>query len=781
MCRVYLLKKHLYSGGTALPFLRCFIIKIMPLMWLSIAFLTGLGLGITIVLPPWFSLTLLVVTVLLAFVEIRTKPNWSAYGRLTRAAGVRLAVLLLAAALGFAWMTWHNQPATPVDLAYYNDGQRWVVEGVVANMPERAARGQQVRLAVKSLSNGNAATPVTVSGIAQATMPNELPLHYGDQLRLSGRLLSPAHAASGGYATYLRAKGVQTLILKPELTQRATGRGNPLVHAIYAVRERAYQKLHQYYPAREASLLSGILLGLDAGIPKEMEEDFRDSGLSHIIAISGFNISLLAGVLSATFRRLLGHWQALLATLTGLAFYTVLAGAEPSVVRAAIMGSIAVFGAAIGRQQSGLTSLTFTAAVLALFQPLILLDVGFQLSFAATLGLVLFAGPWQQALEAKLLQFWPAQRSRTAAAWIGEYLLVTLAAQLLTLPIVAYQFHRVSIISLIANPLALPVQPLLMIMGGLSALAGMVLTWAGQALAWLTLPLAAYTIKIASFFGSFGVASIDVKPFPPAYLLLYYAVVALIVSNWSKISSWRQYLKPGLALGLTALAVSALWMQVLDGADGYLHLKVLPAQAGEALILKTGKGTQVLVLRGVPEQEELDRIRRNLSDSAPLQAVVWAGGQAASAELPAVFDAFTPAQKFCISSATAGGRTNSMDCTPVTTGDILLLGEDIKLRTVYASKLGSALLIETGRRQVFFPGPFFAQTIMTAGIFPSQPVDMIVHTADSYDRMSAFEAGFMPQRQVVLAAEVSTANALSLPAGFELVSGENQMWVRAID
>lgn len=301
--------------------------------------------------------------------------------------------------------------------------------------------------------------------------------------------------------------------------------------------------MHQYYPAREASLLSGILLGLDAGIPKEMEEDFRDSGLSHIIAISGFNISLLAGVLSATFRRLLGHWQALLATLTGLAFYTVLAGAEPSVVRAAIMGSIAVFGAAIGRQQSGLTSLTFTAAVLALFQPLILLDVGFQLSFAATLGLVLFAGPWQQALEAKLLQFWPAQRSRTAAAWIGEYLLVTLAAQLLTLPIVAYQFHRVSIISLIANPLALPVQPLLMIMGGLSALAGMVLTWAGQALAWLTLPLAAYTIKIASFFGSFGVASIDVKPFPPAYLLLYYAVVALIVSNWSKISSWRQYLK----------------------------------------------------------------------------------------------------------------------------------------------------------------------------------------------------------------------------------------------
>ena len=222
-------------------------------------------------------------------------------------------------------------------------------------------------------------------------------------------------------------------------------------------------------------------------------------------------------------------------------------------------------------------------------------------------------------------------------------------------------------------------------------------------------------------------------------------------------------------------------MQVLDGADGYSHLKVLPTQAGEALILQTGKGTQVLVLRGLPDQEEMDRIRRNLADSLPLQAVVWAGGQATSAELPAVFAALAPAQKFCISSATAAGQTNSPDCALLTTGDSLLLGEDVKVRIVYASKLGSALLIETGRRQVFFPGPFFAQTIMTAGIFPSQPVDMIVHTADSYDRMSAFEAGFMPQRQVVLAAEVSTANALSLPAGFELVSGENQMWVRAID
>ncbi|MEJ2601096.1 MAG: ComEC/Rec2 family competence protein, partial [Anaerolineales bacterium] len=172
--------------------------------------------------------------------------------------------------------------------------------------------------------------------------------------------------------------------------------GNFLLAWVYALKRRALGTVYQIFPDPEASLMAGILLGVETGIPGPVQQAFQATGTSHIIAISGFNITILAGLFSTLFVKLLGKRRRYLAaglSAAAIGLYTIRVGAEAAVVRAALMGALALFARQVGRQQDGLNSLGLVAALMALANPNILWDVGFQLSFMATLGLVLYAEP----------------------------------------------------------------------------------------------------------------------------------------------------------------------------------------------------------------------------------------------------------------------------------------------------------------------------------------------------------------------------------------------------
>lgn len=215
----------------------------------------------------------------------------------------------------------------------------------------------------------------------------------------------------------------------------------------------------------------------------------------NIVAISGFNIAIIAGALSKLARRVFSVSTATFVVIGGLVIYTLLVGANASVVRAAIMGSLSLLALYYHRQNDALYALAIAALAMCAINPYTLYDLGFQLSFLATLGLVLFSEPMTQWFERFIehilrlaraaLHAAPgnvkedaspdASRAKQIVTLFSDSFIVTLAAQITTTPLILFTFHRLSTISLLTNFLILPAQPPLMILGGIATIGGMIL------------------------------------------------------------------------------------------------------------------------------------------------------------------------------------------------------------------------------------------------------------------------------------------------------------------
>jgi competence protein ComEC len=506
----------------------------MPLLWLSLAFLAGIALAASLPLSAGGWLILVGLAGLALFLrgvvrqrtrdragsipeEESTQPQQPAsFSRRLAAAVRRLHLpvpvfgLLLALALG-GWRYQMAQPRLddPGHIAYYNDSQPvYQIEGVLLAPPEVRETRLDLRLSAESLRSLDEDAPVAVRGDLLATTWDWQDWRYGDRLLLQGKLETPPEGEEFSYRQYLRRQGIFTIMQPEEIELLKRNQGNPLLAGLFAFKKRALDTLYQIYPDPEASLLAGILLGVESGIPEEVERAFQDSGTAHIVAISGFNIAILAGLFAALFSRLLGRWRGAVVALACIAVYTVLVGAGASVVRAALMGGLTLLAAQIGRRQAGLNSLALVAALMALFNPYVLWDVGFQLSFMATLGLVLYAGLLTGVFVRLAGRRFPLETAQKLGRPVGEYLLFTLAATLSTLPVIAYHFQRLSLVSLLANPFILPAQPPLMVLGGISLGLGMLYQPLGQALAWLSWPFAAYSIRLAELFADLPGSSV---------------------------------------------------------------------------------------------------------------------------------------------------------------------------------------------------------------------------------------------------------------------------------
>jgi len=255
------------------------------------------------------------------------------------------------------------------------------------------------------------------------------------------------------------------------------------ISPITSFREKLVNIYRQNLPEPYASLLGGIVLGEKSSLPQDFYQALKKTGTMHLVVASGANIAFFAGHLMFFLPFLINRRLSYILTITAIWFYVLLAGGEAPVLRAGIMGTIGYFGLSLGREKESLVALLLAGLILLLLWPRSLFDLGFQLSFAATAGIILLAGrKWGMAEKL------PAQ--------IRVSLKTTLAAQALTTPIIFLSFGTYPLISPVANLAVFWTIPYLMLFGFLAVAFGLLLPFLGRALALLSFPLLFYFVKV---------------------------------------------------------------------------------------------------------------------------------------------------------------------------------------------------------------------------------------------------------------------------------------------
>jgi competence protein ComEC len=290
------------------------------------------------------------------------------------------------------------------------------------------------------------------------TAPRYPPVRLGDRVEVRGDLRAPP---DGPYGVYLARTGVAATLVTRSLQPLAAPTDADRV--VQGIRADAGEALARALPEPAAGLAAGILIGLRERVDRNLAADFTTTGLSHIVAISGWNIAIVAGLVAA----LLGTWprrRRAVATVAAIALYTVLAGASPSVLRAAVMAGVALLARETGRPGTAARALAWAVVLLLVVGPATVADAGFQLSAAATAGLLAWGTPLAARLRARL---------PLLPGFIVEGLAVSLAAQAATLPIVLVSFGRLAPLSPILNLLVVPLVPLAMATGTLALVGGL--------------------------------------------------------------------------------------------------------------------------------------------------------------------------------------------------------------------------------------------------------------------------------------------------------------------
>jgi len=586
----------------------------MTLVYLAAAWTAGIALADALSVP-WQALLLLGLAGMVGLIGWRGSP------RTRLLCGCTLMLALGAGRLLASLPCFDTR-----SLAAHNGVGRVTLEGVVVGEPDVRETYTNLRLRAERLILPDE-EEVKVKGLALVKVGRYPAFAYGDRLLVSGLLEAPPEWSDFSYRDYLARQGIHSLVRDARAVRLGGGEGSPLYAALLAFKRRAQAAINAILHESASSLLSGILLGVESGIPADLMEDFSATGTTHIIAISGFNITIISGIFAGLSRRLVGRRHATWVAIGGVVVYTIFVGASAAVVRAAIMGTLYLLGKHVGRATFAPASLAGAAILMTALNPFTLWDVGFQLSLAATIGLVLYTEPLERGAVRLLSRLTSREQARRAVGWASEALLVTLAAQITTTPIILYTFHRLSPVTLLTNLLILPAQPSVMIYGGLATLAGLVWLPAGRVLGWVAWLFLTYTIETVRLTARVPYAWVDLGRVAGWTVWAFYGLLGVLTWWGRQDPAWRAELRGRVRAfwrSLTArvgsrlmLTFSALLL-LLAGIgwrslpDGLLHVTFLDVGEGDAVFIQTPSGRQVLVDGGPSPSRLLDHLGRRM-------------------------------------------------------------------------------------------------------------------------------------------------------------------------
>ncbi len=445
---------------------------------------------------------------------------------------VRLVFLFVAILFFAIWRYSASLPVnTPDKVWHYNlsleqaGDQEVVVRGFIADEPDIRETSQKLKIKVGELcpnAEVNSGLCRKVSGKLLLTVNLYPEFQYGDELEITGELVQPEEFKGFAYDRYLARYDIYSVGYYPKIKVERAGGGNIFYRNIINFKKIMSGLIDFGLSEPESSLARPIVFGGQKGLPQSIRDDFQKAGLTHIMAVSGFNISILAAIVMVVLLAigLSRRYAFYLATLF-LAGYIVLVGLPASAMRAGLMGFLVLWALKLGRLNKMTNSLVLTAAVLLIINPKLLRDdVGFQLSFLAIAGLV-YAYPILEALWEKI--------KLPKLKGLSDALLITLAAQVFTLPILAYNFSQISLIAPLANLAVLWALPILTVL----ILAALPISFFLPGWSFIfflpSLILTKYILAAVRFFASLPHSSLEISYLSIGWIILYYFLAIFII------------------------------------------------------------------------------------------------------------------------------------------------------------------------------------------------------------------------------------------------------------
>ncbi len=438
-----------------------------------------------------------------------------------------LGALFLLALAG--WRYSLTFPAASDQALWRYNEKRVTLTGVVAKEPVVSQKDQRLVVEAAALVEPEKRS---VKGAVLAVTGVNPPYAYGDRIKLSCRLQTPRPIEDFAYDRYLAKDGIFSVCYQP-IADRVGRADLPwfgnFTSRVLAIKEWARRQIGRSLSEPQASLVKGMVLGDQRGISQEVQADFSRSGLSHIVAISGMNMTILTVLFVELFLLLgLSRRPAAATAAAALWLYTLLIGWPASAVRAVILSSLYLLAMIAGRLSDLARGLAFAAALMLLASPRMLRDdLGFALSFLAFLGVAYFVPLFNR------IRWWPQSFLPQAR----ELVWLTLAAQVLVWPLLAFSFGQVSLIAPLANVLVVWTLPLIMI-----------LALAALSLAALWLPLGQGTMLLAGWLSGFDAAvarlmsepswaAVTVGHLSASMILVYYSAVAWAYFRWQQVAN----------------------------------------------------------------------------------------------------------------------------------------------------------------------------------------------------------------------------------------------------
>lgn len=460
----------------------------------SLGFIFGVGLGDFLPFRPMVVLigVLICVVLLLKFGRAHVRRTGWIYPTPT--------ILILFTFFGLAYIGLYRYHQKPAHLPY---NRQITLEGTIIREVDREPDAQKIILRTIKFDK-----PTNIY-IKTGRYPE---FEFGDLLQISGKLEKPKAFDGFNWPAILEKDGVYAILINPPKIERIEqNRGNVFISRLYRLRQKFEKSLNRSFPEPNAALTAGIILGVKRNIPNNLMDNLNKTGLTHVVAVSGYNVTIIVTILvglgiSRTIRR---RFQ----ILTGfIIFFVLLTGASASVVRGGTVAWLSIWARANSRIAWTLPLLLATILLMILHNPLILIhDIGFQLSTAAFAGLLFIAPKIHTMIR---IRFDVGANGHSPLRFIPKSILSpaieTISASIPTIPLTMFYFHRFSTVFILTNLLVLWTIPIIMALGFMAGVGGMINPTLGIILAQPCIVVENYLLWVVGVFGNWGFASIDI-------------------------------------------------------------------------------------------------------------------------------------------------------------------------------------------------------------------------------------------------------------------------------